>query len=107
MKTSIVDIRDGHKIQELLDEDDEAVERGSTVSSNDSDESELGVVPQLFFSAFSTLTFLVPLVSAHIALDIIVHQQYAQDFDVVNISLRAGTAAVGISTIILIKFYYF
>jgi hypothetical protein len=41
------------------------------------------------------LTFLVPLVSTHIALDIIVHDQYAQDVDIVEIAARAVTAALG------------
>jgi hypothetical protein len=38
---------------------------------------------------------LVPLTSVHIAMDILVHQQYAQEVDAVEIAARAGTAALG------------
>jgi hypothetical protein len=97
-KVSVVDISDGNKIQELVNDGDDTVDpdndNAESVSSDDSDE-ELGVVPRLFFNMFSTLTMLVPLVSVHIALDILVHQQYSQDFDVVEIASRAGTAAIG------------
>jgi hypothetical protein len=101
-KVSVVDISDGNKIQELVNDDDDTVDldndNAESVSSDDSDE-ELGVVPRLFFNMFSTLTMFVPLVSVHIALDILVHQQYSQDFDVVEIASRAGTAAIGIFSI--------
>jgi hypothetical protein len=98
-KISVVDISNSDKIQEILDNDDpitvaHAVE--SDAESEESEESELGVVPQLLFSTFSTLTILVPLVATHVALDMIVHQQYAEDVDVVEIAMRAGTAALGI-----------
>jgi hypothetical protein len=104
-KISVVDISDGNNIKELLDDekDDSDTDADSDVASDLSDlsdlsdESELGVVPRLFFTTFSTLTLLVPLVSAHIALDIIVHEQYSQDFDVIEIAARAVTAALGIS----------
>lgn len=95
-KISVVDISDSNNIQELLNKDDH--ETKSNVegdNDSDSDDSELGVVPRLLFSTFSTLTLLIPLVSVHIALDIIVHQQYAQDVDVIEIAARAGTAAIG------------
>jgi hypothetical protein len=99
-KVSIVDISDPKKIQELLDdaEDEQTDDEAETSSDTDSeDESDLTVVQRLLFGTFSTLTLLVPLVSTHIALDIIVHQQYAQDFDVVEIAARAGTASIGIA----------
>lgn len=101
-KVSVVDISDGNKFKELLDDeqDDDYTDTDSEVDSivsDVSDESELGVVPQLFFSSFSMLTLLVPLVSTHIALDIIVHEQYSQDFDVIEIAGRAVTSAIGIS----------
>jgi hypothetical protein len=98
-KVSVVDIGDSSKIQEILDNDDSiGTDRmaESDAESVDSNDSELGVVPRLLLSTFSTLMILVPLVSTHIALDMIVHQQYAQDFDVVEIAARAGTAAIGI-----------
>jgi hypothetical protein len=94
-KVSVVDISDPDKIQELLDGAEDDAKSSDTVSDAGSDDSELGVVPQLLFSTFSTLTILVPLVSTHVALDIIVHQQYAQDIDYVEISWRAATAALG------------
>jgi hypothetical protein len=97
-KVSVVDISDSSKIQEILDNDNSIITDGmanSDAESVDSNDSELGVVPKLLFSTFSTLMILVPLVSTHIALDMIVHQQYAQDFDVVEIAARAGTAAIG------------
>jgi len=99
-KVSVVDISDPNKIQEILADEDIPEENSvtpdaGTDSDAESDGFELGIVPRLFFSTFSTLTILVPLISTHIALDIIVHQQYAQDFDIVQIAARAGTAAVG------------
>ena len=98
-KVSIVDITHANKIQELIDDD------SSTKDVDESDDGEdvedtienLGLIPRLFFSTFSMLTFLVPLVSTHVALDIIVHQQYAQDMDVVEIAMRAATAALSTS----------
>lgn len=100
-KVSVVDISDPNKIQEIFDDDDEEGEKkGNVVVDADSDgeeddDEDLGVVPRILFSTFSTLTILIPLLSVHIALDIIVHQQYAQDFDVVEIAARAATAAIG------------
>jgi hypothetical protein len=95
-KISVVDISDPKKIQELVNDNDHETKSGvDGDSDSDSDDSELGVVPRLLFSTFSTLTLLIPLLSVHIALDIIVHQQYAQDVDVVEIAARAGTAAIG------------
>ena len=94
-KVSVVDISDSNKIQELIDKDDPVADDETAESDAESDTSELGIVPRLFFSTFSALTLLVPLVSVHVALDIIVHQQYAQDLDVVEIAARAGTAAIG------------
>lgn len=99
----VVDISDPSKIKEFLEEegkngrkrdneDDYAV---TEAGSDDEDEEELGPVASLLFSTFSTLTLLVPLTSVHVALDIIVHQQYAQDVDAVEITARAGTAALG------------
>ena len=97
-KLSVVDITDPNKIQEILDDElNDQTDKESDAGSDASDMSDLGIVPRLFFSTFSMLTFLVPLVSTHIALDIIVHKQYAQDNDVVEITLRAVTAAIGIS----------
>ena len=107
---SIVDISDPNNIQELLTDvgDDRLREDEADVLKNnddddddddddndDDEEEELGLIPRLLFGTFSTLTILVPLVSTHIALDIIVHQQYAQDFDAVEIAARAATAALG------------
>jgi hypothetical protein len=95
-KISVVDISDSNKIQELLDDDNQQISNDLGEDSDaESDDSELGVVPRILFSTFSTLTLLVPLVSVHVALDIIVHQQYAQEFDVVEIAARAGTASLG------------
>jgi hypothetical protein len=99
-KLSVVDITDPNKIQEILDEElNDQSDNESDAGSEASEISELGIVPRLFFSTFSMLTFLVPLVSTHIALDIIVHQQYAQDNDVVEITLRAATAGIGIPSL--------
>lgn len=93
-KISVVDISDSSKIQELVDDDGHNT--GADVDGDsDSDDSELGVVPKLLFSTFSTLILLIPLISVHIALDIIVHQQYAQDVDYIEVAARAGTAAIG------------
>ena len=100
----VVDISDPSKIKELLEEerrgnaprrdsvDDLAVTDGE---SDPDDDEDMGRIARLLFSTFSTLTYLVPLTSVHIALDIIVHQQYAQDVDAVEIAARAGTAALG------------
>ena len=111
----MVDISDPNKIQEIFDhEEEETTKRGVSINSDsdDDDDEELGIVPRIMFSTFSTLTILIPLVSVHIALDIIVHQQYAQDFDVVEIAARAATAAIG--TILIsegvnggFQFFYF
>jgi hypothetical protein len=96
-KVSVVDISDASKLQEIIDGDGvHGNDNESDAGSDGSDlEEELGLVPRLFFSTFSMLTFLVPLVSTHIALDIIVHDQYAQDVDIVEIAARAVTAALG------------
>ena len=99
-KVSVVDISDPNKIKEIFNDDEEETTKNDvavdTDSDNDSDDDEeLGIVPRILFSTFSTLTILIPLISVHIALDIIVHQQYAQDFDVVEIAARAATAAIG------------
>ena len=99
-KVSVVDISDPHKIQEIFNDDEvDTTKKDVAIDSDtDSDEDEdLGLVPRILFSTFSTLTLLIPLISVHIALDIIVHQQYAQDFDVVEIAARAATAAIGTS----------
>lgn len=107
-KISVVDISDSDKIQEILNDDDSITVDNtleSDAESDESDDSELGVVPRLLFSTFSTLTILIPLVSTHIALDMIVHQQYAEDFDVVEIAMRAGTAALGIQSQLLSNEY--
>jgi len=101
----VVDISDPSKIKEFLEEeqrgnaprrdsvDDVAVTDGGT--DPDDDDEDMGRIASLLFSTFSTLTYLVPLTSVHIAMDIIVHQQYAQDVDAVEIAARAGTAALG------------
>ena len=95
-KVSVVDISDASKLQEIIDGDGaDGNDNESDAGSDGSDLEELGLVPRLFFSTFSMLTFLVPLVSTHIALDIIVHDQYAQDVDIVEIAARAATAALG------------
>lgn len=95
-KVSVVDISHANNIQELIDDDNDAKETEESDDGEDTDDMEdLGMIPRLFFSTFSMLTFLVPLVSTHVALDIIVHQQYAQDTDVVEIAMRAATAALG------------
>jgi len=102
-KVSVVDISDPNKIQEIFDQDSEQEDKDKDVSVNvdsdqdedDDDDEDLGIVPRILFSTFSTLTILIPLISVHVALDIIVHQQYAQDFDVVEIAARAATAAIG------------
>ena len=94
----MVDISDPNKIKEIFDDDEEETARSNVAvdaDSDDDDDEELGIVPRVLFSTISTLTILIPLVSVHIALDIIVHQQYAQDFDVVEIAARAATAAIG------------
>jgi hypothetical protein len=107
-KVSVLDISDSNKIQEILDNDTSIITdrtAESDAESVDSNDSELGVVPRLLFSTFSTLMILVPLVSTHIALDMIVHQQYAQDLDVVEIAARAGTAAIGIVSFYLANDY--
>jgi hypothetical protein len=98
----VVDISDPAKIKEFLEEeqprkrsdsiDDYAV---TDAGSEPDDEEDLGFVPQLLFSTFSTLTLLVPLTSVHIAMDILVHQQYVQEVNAVEIAARAGTAALG------------
>ena len=101
----VVDISDPSKIKEFLEEeqrgnaprrdsvdDDVAVTDGE---SDPDDDEDMGRIARLLFSTFSTLTYLVPLTSVHIAMDIIVHQQYAQDVDAVEIAARAGTAALG------------
>src|SRR5579871_6479243 len=96
-KVSVVDISNPDKITEILGgETEEALQESSKSEDedNESEDEEDGVIPQLLFSVFSTLTILVPLVSVHIALDIIVHQQYAQSVDVVEIAARAATAAL-------------
>jgi hypothetical protein len=99
----VVDISDPVKIKELLEEekgrkrsdsvDDYAVTDAG--SEADDEDEELGLVPRLLFSTFSTLTLLVPLTSVHVAMDILVHQQYAQEVDAVEIAARAATAALG------------
>ena len=95
-KISVVDISDPNKIQELVDNDDRAIKEDvKGDNDSDSDDSDDGLVPRILLSTFSSLAILVPLISVHIALDIIVHQQYAQDVDVVEIAARAGTAAIG------------
>jgi hypothetical protein len=97
-KISVVDISDPNKIQELVDDDNQVIKNDVEGNNDsDSDDSDDGIVPQILFSTFSSLAILVPLISVHIALDIIVHQQYAQDLDVVEIASRAGTASIGIS----------
>src|SRR5271154_7019400 len=98
-KVSVVDISDPNKIKEIFNDDEEETTKNDVAidpdSDSDSDDDEdLGIVPRILFSTFSTLTILIPLVSVHIALDIMVHQQYAQDFDVVEIAARAATAAI-------------
>jgi hypothetical protein len=90
-KISVVDISDPDRFQEIYNEDNEKVE---DIDSNGEGE-DLGLVPRIIFSTLSTLTILVPLVSVHIALDILVHQQYAQDVDILEIAARAATAAIG------------
>ena len=99
-KISVVDISDPNKIQELLDDDNELKKNDVEEDSNEEedDDEELGLFPRIILGTFSTLTLLIPLVSVHIALDIIVHQQYAQDVDVVEIAARAATAAIGKDT---------
>jgi len=99
-KVSVVDISDPNKIKEIFNDDEvETTKKGVAIDTNsdDDDDEDLGLVPRILFSTFSTLTILIPLISVHIALDIIVHQQYAQDFDVVEIAARAATAAIGTS----------
>jgi len=99
-KVSVVDISDPDKITEILDGETEEPPKKTTKDQEDEDESddeEDGVVPRLLFSTLSTLMMLVPLTSVHIGLDIIVHQQYAQSVDAVEIATRAATAALGIS----------
>ena len=101
-KISVVDISDPNKIQELVNDDDQAI--NNEVGGDDDpdfDDSDDGIVPRILFGTLSSLTILVPLVSVHIALDIIVHQQYAQEVDVVEIAARAGTAAIGISILFI------
>lgn len=99
-KVSVVDISDPNKITEILEgESKEATQEHSDASGeeeDDDDDEEDGVIPRLLFSVFSTLTILVPLVSVHVALDIIVHQQYAQSVDAVEIAARGATAALGV-----------
>ena len=99
-KVKVVDISDPNRFQEIFDDEDEPQDKNErpnveSDSDEESDDVELGLLPRLFFTTFSTFTILVPLVSTHIALDIIVHQQYAQDFDNVEIAARAGTVAIG------------
>ena|SRR5271167_30699 len=95
-KISVVDISDSSKLQELFNDDGHDTRADvEGDSDSDSDNSELGIVPKLLFSTFSTLTLLIPLISVHIALDIIVHQQYAQEVDYIEIAARAGTATIG------------
>ena len=95
-KISVVDISDPNKIQELVDNDDRAIKEDvKGDNDSDSDDSDDGIVPRILLSTFSSLAILVPLISVHIALDIIVHQQYAQEVDIVEIAARAGTAAIG------------
>ena len=97
-KVSVVDISDPNKIKEIFNDDEEETTKNDVAIDTDSDsddDEDLGIVPRILFSTFSTLTILIPLISVHIALDIIIHQQYAQDFDVVEIAARAATAAIG------------
>jgi len=100
----VVDISDPSKIKEFLEEErqgnapgrDSVDDVAVTDAGSDADDDEdMGRIARLLFSTFSTLTYLAPLTSVHIALDIIVHQQYAQDVDAVEIAARAGTAALG------------
>ena len=106
-KVSVVDISDPNKITEILDgESKEAIQEPNDTSGEEEDnddddddddnDEEDGVIPRLLFSVFSTSTILVPLVSVHVALDIIVHQQYAQSVDAVEIAARGATAALGV-----------
>ena len=98
-KISVVDISDPDKIQEILSGEGELEKKHAAMESDnddgDSDDEDSGIIPRLLFGTLSTVTILVPLVSVHIALDIMVHQQYAEDFDAVEIAARAGTAAIG------------
>jgi len=103
-KVSVVDISDPNKITEILDgESKEAIQEPNDTSGEEEDDDddddndeEDGVIPRLLFGVFSTSTILVPLVSVHVALDIIVHQQYAQSVDAVEIAARGATAALGV-----------
>lgn len=108
-KVKVVDISDPNRFQEILDDVEEPRDKNErpnveSDSDEESDDVELGLVPRLFFTTFSTLTILVPLVSTHIALDIIVHQQYAQDFDSVEIVARAGTVVIGMPLIFCLHY---
>jgi hypothetical protein len=104
----VVDISDPSKITEFLEHEEKQQQQGKSKTrgsvddhaapdegTDEHDDEELGAVARLLFTTFSTLTLLVPLTSVHIAMDIIVHQQYAQDVDAVEIAARAGTAALG------------
>jgi hypothetical protein len=96
-KVSVIDISDPNKITDILEgETDEPTEHVEQITKEEEEDEEDGVVPRLLFRTLSTLTMLVPLTSVHIALDIIVHQQYAQSVDAVEIAARAATAALGI-----------
>jgi hypothetical protein len=94
-KVSVVDISDAERFQEIYKDDQKDNSQNEESDSDDSDE-DLGIVPRILFSTFETLSLLVPLVSVHIALDIIVHQQYAQEFNTLEIAARAATASIGI-----------
>ena len=84
-------------IQEITANTNAKTEENDAGDAESEDPEEIeGLIPRLLFSTFNTLTILVPLVSTHVALDVIVHQQYAQDFDILEIVWRAITAAIGI-----------
>ena len=96
-KVSVVDISDADRFQEIYNDNDDERDtaENQNESNSDDEDEELGLIPRVIFSTFSTLTLLVPLVSVHIALDIIVHQQYAQEVGFLEIAARAATAAIG------------
>jgi hypothetical protein len=97
-KVSVVDISDPNKIQEILNNDDVDTDNTAERSEDggeDDDNDDDGIIPRLLFNTFSSLSLLTPLVSTHIALDILVHRQYAQSVDAIDIFSRSVTAAIG------------